>query len=192
MKEYEYKTGQAQTVKNKVYPCLRRRIKLIRSSRGSSGERSRGRQAWGGETEDSGSDTARVSKDERWISSWQQIGVRCDKCPPPYPLRECSQVLQTQGDLLWISQSVAGSHKLLTVTGVRFQLPTVHCHCGLFIHSEFAQIFKKGKEAPRRVGKNQAFCTYSDPCWVVKKKKNRKGVDLQSMREMTPDLAENA
>lgn len=187
-KRMNVKQRRQKKIFSKVYHCLRRIIKWTNSSRGSKCESSRERQARGGETEGSGSDTVRASKDEKWISSWQQIGVSCDKCPPLYPLREYSQVLQTQGDLLWIGQSVAGSRKLLTVTGVRFQLPPARCHCGLFIHSEFTQIFKRVKRTPRRVDMNQAFCADSDPCWVVK----RRGINLHSMREITPDYAENA
>ncbi len=93
-----------------------------------------------------------------------------------------AQVLQTQGDLLWISQSVAESCRLLTVTGVHFQLPAPTGTLSLwFIHSFWIRTKTlKGKEAPRGADMNQAFCTYSNPCLVVEKKK---GCNVHSMKE---------
>lgn len=94
----------------------------------------------------------RASQDEQWISSRQgSVMVSAPlsilsgsivrrwviSCQSP------AQVPPTQGDLLWISPSEAGRSRLLTVTGVHFQLPSAYCHCGLFIQSEFTHIFKR-------------------------------------------------
>lgn len=82
-----------------------------------------------------------------------------------------AEVLQTQGDLLWISQSVG--RELQTADSDRCSLsaPSSHRRTVIMVYSFIQNSLKtlKGKEVSRRVDMNQAFLyiQYSNPCLIV-------------------------
>lgn len=97
---------------------------------------------------------------EKWISSWRQIEVSYDKCPPLYPQWEYCPALSYQLPVpcsvptdtrwpSWSSQSVAGSYRPLTETGVCFQLPApTGTVITVYSFILMSQKTLKGKEEP--------------------------------------------
>lgn len=118
----------------------------------------------------------RASKDEKWISSWQQIGVSYDKCAPLYPQWEYSPVLSYQlpvpcsgpTDTRWpsVNQQVSGREPQ-TADSDRCSLsaPSSHQRIVIMVYSFILDLHKtlKGKEFPHWVDMNQAFSTCSNP-----------------------------
>ena len=114
----------------------------------------------------------RASNDEKWLSSWQQIGVSYDKCPPPISILSgsivrrwvisCQSPRSGPADARWPSANRPGRWQGAAdcwqwqVFAFSSQLPPAHCHYGLFIQFEFTWNFKNVKRPPpRKLDMNQ-------------------------------------